>query len=700
MFGRCTKRKNERAAILANAGIEPLEPRRMLSAAADITLHSDAIFRPAAASSTVQGYTPAQIRTAYGFDQVSLGSSGVSADGRGQTIAVVDAFNDPNISSDLNVFDSQFGVSALTSLKVVNQTGGTHLPTTDSGWAGEIALDVEWAHAIAPRASILLVEANSSQLSDLMAAVDYARNAVGVSVVSMSWGGSEFFSWGGGEFSSQTDYDPFFTTPSGHQGVTFVAAAGDSGASGGVQWPASSPNVLSVGGTSLFTTDSTGTYSSEASWTGTSGGFSQVEAEPSYQQNVQNTGVRTTPDVSYDGDPNTGFAVYDSVPDQGFSGWEEVGGTSAGAPQWAALVAIADQGRAAAGSGTLDGATQTMPLLYSLYSAPGTSGYSSYTSDFNDVQTSGGGRFHWRFGGFGSNDNPATAGYDTATGLGSPKAGPIVDALINASSSGTSGTSGGTGSGSGGSNGTTPAQLPAGQLSGTFVNAPRVNVIGGDSGSLRLRITNSGSTRFTGPVSITLYASTDQTLTSDATQITTVTLTKVNLRAGGSRTVNVKFDYPTTLSDGSYYLIASIDETGTNTAPANAVTGTPANVAAANVDLSTTFNSTQPITVSPGQNDTAIVTIQNVGNVTASGTVDLSLYASTDGAIDSSSEFLTSIPTHAIHIRPGKSITFRVKFVAPTDLSAGTYQLIASTSSSTNPSDSNSSNDVAAADTQ
>jgi subtilase family serine protease len=700
MFGRCTKRKNERAAILANAGIELLEPRRMLSAAADITLHSDAIFRPAAASSSVQGYTPAQIRTAYGFDQVSLGSSGVSADGRGQTIAIVDAYNDPNIASDLSAFDSQFGVSALTSLKVVNQTGGTHLPTTDSGWAGEIALDVEWAHAIAPGANILLVEANSSQLSDLMAAVDYARNAAGVSVVSMSWGGSEFFSWGGGEFSSQTDYDPFFTTPSGHQGVTFIAAAGDSGASGGVQWPASSPNVISVGGTSLFTADSTGTYSSEASWTGTSGGFSQVETEPTYQQGAQSSGVRTTPDVSYNGDPNTGFAVYDSVPDQGFSGWEVVGGTSAGAPQWAALVAIADQGRAAAGSNTLDGATQTLPVLYGLYSAPGTSGYSSYTADFYDVQTSGGGRFHWRFGGFGFNDNPATAGYDTATGLGSPKAGPIVDALINASSSGTSGTSGGTGSGSGGSNGTTPAQLPAGQLSGTFVNAPRVNVIGGDPGSLRLRITNTGTTRFTGPVSITLYASTDQTLTSDDTQITTVTLTKVNLRAGGSRTVNVKFDYPTTLSDGSYYLIASIDETGTNTAPADAVTETPANVAAANVDLSTTFNSTQPITVNPGHNDTAVITIQNVGNVTASGTVDLSLYASTDGAIDSSSELLTSIPTHTIHVRPGKSITLRVTFVAPTDLSTGTYQLIASTTSNTNPADTNASNDVAVADTQ
>ena len=138
---------------------------------------------------------------------------------------------------------------------MVNQTGGSKLPSTDSGWAGEISLDVEWAHAIAPGANILLVEASSADTTDLMAAVDYARHAAGVSVVSMSWGGSEFFSWGGGESQSQTTYDPYFTTPAGHQGVTFIASAGDSGSQSGVQWPASSTNVLSVGGTSLYTSE-------------------------------------------------------------------------------------------------------------------------------------------------------------------------------------------------------------------------------------------------------------------------------------------------------------------------------------------------------------------------------------------------------------------------------------------------------------
>lgn len=696
MFGRT--RKNQRAAMGPQGLLECLESRTLLSGSGPV-MHSYAIIHPDATTSSVQGYTPAQIRQAYGFDQAKFAGSSVAANGSGQTIAIIDAYNDPNIAGDLNVFDSQFGVSAPPSLRVVNETGGTKLPTTDSGWAGEIALDVEWAHAMAPGANIMLVEASSAQLSDLMSAVDFARHASGVSVVSMSWGGSEFFSWGGAEFSSQTDYDPYFTTPSGHQGVTFIAAAGDSGASGGVQWPASSPNVLSVGGTSLYTTSS-GAYNAESSWTGTSGGFSQVEPEPAYQQTAQNTGVRTTPDVSYNGDPNTGFAVYDSLPDQGYSGWEVVGGTSAGAPQWASLLAIANQGRVLAGNGTLDGATQVLPALYNLYSDPSTSGYSTYTSNFYDVQLSGGGGWHWRWGAYGYNNNPATPGYDTATGLGSPKAAALVDALIGTSGSGSTGNNGSSGGTGSNGNTTTPAQLPAGQLAGTFLNSPRVDVIGGDSGVLRLRITNTGSTDFNGPVSITLYASSSQTLTSDATSLTTITLPTLKLKAGAQKTVRLKFDYPTDISSGTDYVIASIEETGTNTAPANVATPSAANVTAAGVDLATTFNTTKPIKMHPGHNQSAVITVKNLGNVTATGTLDLSLYASTDGAIDAASEFLNSIPTRTIHIRPGQSITFRVKFVAPTDLSAGTYQLAASTTSSTNPADSNSSNDLAFADTQ
>src|SRR5262249_3576862 len=134
---------------------------------------------------------------------------------------------------------------------------------------------------------------------------------------------------------------------------SFVASSGDSGAWYGVEWPAASPNVLAVGGTRL-SVDTRGDYLGETAWAGSGGGFSAVEAEPSYQASVQSTGVRTVPDVAYDASPNTGFAVYDSVDDgSGHTGWFQVGGTSAGAPQVTALLAVTDQGRALAGLGPL-----------------------------------------------------------------------------------------------------------------------------------------------------------------------------------------------------------------------------------------------------------------------------------------------------------------------------------------------------------
>src|SRR5579884_913093 len=221
--------------------IELLESRRLLSVSGLVASPNVTLFPDATAG--VSGYSPQQVRHAYGFDQVSFSGGKVAADGTGQTVAVVDAYNDPRIASDLATFDRQFGLAAPPSFRIVNQTGGSGLPQTDSGWSSEISLDVEWAHAIAPKANLLLVEANSDSLDDLLTGVNYARRAAGVSVVSMSWGGGEF--WG------QTQYDGVFTTPAGHGGVTFVAASGDQGSFWGPEWPASSPNVLAVGGTSL-----------------------------------------------------------------------------------------------------------------------------------------------------------------------------------------------------------------------------------------------------------------------------------------------------------------------------------------------------------------------------------------------------------------------------------------------------------------
>jgi hypothetical protein len=334
------------------------------------------------------GYTPAQIRHAYGFDQIAN-------NGAGQTIAIVDAYDDPTIARDLHAFDGQFGLPDPILTKV-NQSGGTSYPASNSNWAIEISLDVEWAHAIASGAQILLVEANSNSYGDLLTAVDYARNQAGVSVVSMSWDSSEF--------SGETSYDSHFVTPSGHAGVTFVASSGNSGT---ISYPAASPNVLAVGGTTLYLNHDN-TWKSETGWSGSGGGISQFESQPAYQKGVvtQSTTMRTNPDVSYDADPNTGFAVYDSFTYGTSTPWAQIGGTSAGAPQWSALIAIADQGRVQAGLRSLDGPGETLPLIYSLPA-----------SDFHDITSGSNGGFS------------AGPGYDLVTGLGSPVAAQAVAGL-------------------------------------------------------------------------------------------------------------------------------------------------------------------------------------------------------------------------------------------------------------------------------
>ena len=298
---------------------EALESRALLSASPLSALNAHPLISPLVTNTVPYGYTPAQISQAYGFNQIAFttASGSVSGTGAGQTIAIVDAYNDPNIVNDLKAFDSQFALAAPPKLTVVNENGSSRLPAASASWAMEISLDVEWAHAIAPGANILLVEANSSSLGDLLTAVNYARQQPGVTAVSMSWGGSEF--------NGETSYNSYFATPSGHVPVTFVASSGDSGGDG--MWPAVSPNVLAVGGTTLTSINSPST---ETAWSGSSGGVSAYESEPSYQTGVQSTGRRTTPDVADDANPNTGLAIYDSVSYAGESGWFTVGGTSAG----------------------------------------------------------------------------------------------------------------------------------------------------------------------------------------------------------------------------------------------------------------------------------------------------------------------------------------------------------------------------------
>ena len=370
-----------------------------------------------AATTSPTGLSPAQIRQAYGFDQLS------GIDGTGQTIAIIDAFGDRYATTttsgngknkrttttitdatqdDWNAFCSQFGLpNTLNSLTVAYPQG---LPANVStGWALETALDVEWAHAIAPGANILLVVSYDNSLANMYAAVDYAvtNQLAPANVVSMSWGA--------GESGAELANDAHFNYP----GVTFVASSGDAGEiSSGVSYPAASPYVVSVGGTQLTYNNDNNTWS-ETAWSGSGGGISLYETKPVFQNGWQQflTGnMRSVPDVSYQGGPNPAVSVYSTAN----GGWIQVYGTSVGAPQWAALIALANSARQS---------PVTVPDAHSaLYSiAESSTVPPSITGAYWIDMTSG-------VNGSDSDDE-AISGYDFVTGLGSPAAGNLVPAL-------------------------------------------------------------------------------------------------------------------------------------------------------------------------------------------------------------------------------------------------------------------------------
>ncbi len=268
--------------------------------------------------------TPASLACVYNLTTTLVSgcnpySTTANPTGGAHAIAIVDAYDDPSASSDLAYFSTQFGLPAA-NFQVV-YAGGSR-PSYSSGWALEEALDVEWAHAMAPNARIYLVEASSSSLSALMTAVSVASN-----LVATAGGGEVSMSWGSSEFYGETSYDQYFSKA----GVVYVASAGDSP---GVEYPSASPNVVGVGGTSLSRSPTTGNFQGELAWQQTGGGPSAYETRPSYQSGVAAvTGARRgVPDVSAIADPTTGVWVY-----QGGSWWI-VGGTSVAAPVWAGII--------------------------------------------------------------------------------------------------------------------------------------------------------------------------------------------------------------------------------------------------------------------------------------------------------------------------------------------------------------------------
>lgn len=317
------------------------------------------------------GYEPSQIQAAYHLP--STGGSG--------TIVIVDAYNAPNIENDLSAFDNKFNIVPCTKANgclTVHFQGSSPPPAPPplSNWDVEITIDVEWAHAIAPNAKILLYEANSSKPVDLLTGVDFGRNQSSTRSISMSWVTDEF--------SNESSFDTLFTAS---HPVAFFAASGDNGSHN--SWPAVSSNVIAVGGTSLIL-NSDNSVQSETAWSGSGGGDSSFEAEPSYQSSYnipQAKGMRGTPDVSLDADPEQSPYL---VIFNGSLG--AVGGTSVGTPIWAAM-------------NTLNTKTITNDLLYSNAKTQ----MSSYYRDIT-VGTNGTCSFYCS----------AQVGYDYVTGLGTP----------------------------------------------------------------------------------------------------------------------------------------------------------------------------------------------------------------------------------------------------------------------------------------
>ena len=328
------------------------------------------IFR--SAQKNPSGVTPAEIRRIY-----NLPSTG----GQG-TIAIIDAYDNPTIEADLNVFNDRYGLPKCTAANgcFEKHKMATNLPT-QGGWALEESLDVEWAHAIAPQAKILLVEAKTPSGANLIHAVDYATSRKDVIAISMSWGGPEF--------PEELSLDPHFANKNG---MAFFAASGDDGT--GASWPAASPYVVAVGGTSLELFKE-GTFIAESAWSGSGGGVSAYEPEPDYQRTYdipRAKGHRALPDVAYNADPNSGYVVYKSTK-KSPGGWYTIGGTSAAAPQWAAIHSL--------------GLSVSLQKLYADKASTSTSQF------FRDITSGANGTCKYYC--------DARARYDYVTGLGTPQ---------------------------------------------------------------------------------------------------------------------------------------------------------------------------------------------------------------------------------------------------------------------------------------
>lgn len=376
---------------------------------------------PCQTTTPAQCYGPTQIRAAYGVDK--LGNAGVN--GAGRTIVIIDAFQSPTITSDLALFDKVFGVSA-PKLNIIAPDGLTPFNQGDAvqvGWAGEITLDVEWAHSIAPAATIDLVLAKSSSDADIFSAQKF--------VVDHNLGDTLTQSFGEAEQCQNPTINAAthqLYKKAAEEGMTVFASSADQGAAlptcdgtsffKAVSTPASDPFVTGVGGTILDANGLTGAYNSEVVWNEPTfqaaggGGFSTLFKKPEFQRGAVHSAMRGVPDISYNAAIVGGVLAVWSTSGLGANLVFQFGGTSAGSPQWAGLAALADQvGHHRVGD--------INPALYELARTP----FSG--SLFHDI-TVGDNTFH---GPVTIQGFPATKGWDAASGLGTPKADKLVPVL-------------------------------------------------------------------------------------------------------------------------------------------------------------------------------------------------------------------------------------------------------------------------------
>ena len=362
------------------------------------------------------GLCPSMMDNAYGFNV--LQRQGIN--GTGQTIVIDDACGDPNIQSDLQAFDSQFGLPN-PKLTVIYPEGQKNLCTPD-GWSVETSLDVEWSHVVAPGAAIDLLVANQPSAPDMYKNWVYALNHNLGNQISNSYGGSgcdvmcnNTIGQGIGPCDLTNGTQGFnvqkVLDEAEAKNVTILASAGDSGAWGIGKTeepiPSDCTGVLTVGGTTL-TVSSAGNYTSESAWSGTGGGYVTKPAEPAYQKFAEIKdpyGTLAKPDVAADANPDTGVWFYNS-------GWGVVGGTSLSSPLWTGFMALVNQIRASNG---FHAAGFVSPFLYqTVYGKDGSSGI--YAKDFHDIKT-------------GNNGYPAGKGWDPDTGLGSFRAQTLAETL-------------------------------------------------------------------------------------------------------------------------------------------------------------------------------------------------------------------------------------------------------------------------------